>query len=323
MSEDKDKRMSRYEKKDQDKIKEIETTKKEEQETPEEEHHKLLDSKPKKVFFAIILFLIIICIYASTFGVSIIDVKESKVESNLLPDSFHGLKIVHFSDLHYGTSINKKQLDRVIKKINQINPDIIFFTGDLVDKNIVITDTIKQEIITSLNQLNKDTYKYAIYGNEDDNTYKEIIESTNFTLLDNESTLLYYKDITPIMITGFNSNTKPDYTILTNNIDDVDTSSLYKVVLIHEPDTIDNFTDYNPNLVLSGHSLGGLINLPLIKSLFLPANGKKYYKDYYNINDIDFYISNGLGTTGIKARLNNHPSINFYRLYKTEEVLNS
>lgn len=321
MNETPQNRMSRYDKsKEKNKEEEKTKLKQEENKSVEEEPKKFLDSTPKKVILVIILLLISIFIYSQTIGVSIIDTKEYKVESSLLPDSFHGMKIIHFSDLHYGTSINKKQLDRIVNKINKLKPDIIFFTGDLVDKNIVITDTIKSEITDSLSKLNKDTYKYAIYGDEDSkDVYKEMIESSGFTLLDNTSTLLYYKDVTPIMITGFNiKDTNPNYTIITDYIEDLDPTTLYKIVLIHEPDTIDNILNYNPDLVLAGHSLGGKIKIPLIKPLFLPENSKKYYKDSYIINNTNFYISNGLGTTGIKSRLNNHPSINFYRLYKTE-----
>ncbi len=307
-------RMSRYEEK-KDEQEELE-------EEVETESKKFFSSPSKKALLIIFLILLSLIIYSMTLGTSFIDVKEYKVESELLPDSFHGMKIVHFSDLHYGNTINQKQLERIVNKINKIKPDVIFFTGDLVDKNIIVTDNIKSEIINTLNKLNKDTYKYAIYGNEDNkDTYKDIIEASGFTLLNNESKLFYYKDTTPVIITGFNTeDTNPNYTILTDYIDELDPTTLYKIVLTHEPDTIDNFISYNPNLVLSGHSLGGLIKIPFIKPLLLPDNSKKYYKDYYKLNGADFYISNGLGTSSIKARLNNHPSINFYRLYKTKEV---
>lgn len=287
-------------------------------EQEETKKHPLLT---KYLFFGI-TFLILFIAYISFIGTAIIETKEYKVETTNLPDSFHGLKIVQLSDIHYGTTINKKQLDKIVKRINKINPDIIIFTGDLIDKNITTTDEIKEELISSLSTLECSLYKYAIYGNEDYNnkSYKEIITSSNFILLDNESKLLYYKENTPIEITGFNTReTNPDYTILTNPVDEIDTTSFYKIVLAHEPDSIDNFINYKPNLVLSGHSLGGLIKLPFIKPLFLEDGATKYYEDYYKLEETDFYISNGLGTSGINARLNNHPSITLYRLYKTKE----
>lgn len=290
--------------------------KKESLQTEKKEHPIL-----KKTLTILVSLIIIITLYASLIGNKIVDIKEYKVESSTLPDSFHGLKIIHFSDIHYGTTINKKQLDKIVNKINKQKPDIIFFTGDLIDKNITPTKEIKEELIESLNNLECSLYKYAIYGNEDltNDSYKEIITKSNFNLLENSSTLLYYKDNTPIEITGYNPiKTSPNYTVLTNIVDDQDTTNYYKIVLTHEPDSIDKFINYKPNLVLSGHTLGGLIKIPYLKPLFLPEDATKFYNDQYTINDTNIFISNGLGTSGINGRLNNHPSINLYRLYKTK-----
>lgn len=301
----------------EEKTKEVkQTTKKDIPEQKEKKEHPIL----KKILIIIVSLIIIIILYATLIGTKIIDIKEYKVESTILPESFHGLKIVHFSDIHYGTSINKKQLDNIVKKINELKPDIIIFTGDLIDKNITPTEDIKNELIESLSNLECSLYKYAIYGNEDllNDSYKEIITTSNFTLLENSSTLLYYKDTTPIEITGYNPiETSPNYTILTNLVDDQDTTNYYKIVLTHEPDSVDKFINYNPNLILSGHTLGGTIKLPFLKPLFLPENTNNYYEDYYKLKESDFYISNGLGTSGINGRLFNHPSISLYRLYKT------
>ena len=90
----------------------------------------------------------------------------------------------------------------------------------------------------------------------------------------------------------------------------------YKILLTHFPDNIDTIlnTNNNINLILSGHSLNGSINIPYLKKLFLPPNAKKYYEPYYKINNTNIYISNGIGVDKINFRLFNHPSINFYRI---------
>lgn len=285
----------------------------------EKKEHPIL----KKTILTILFIIIALLIYISSIEHMFINIKEYKIESTNIPNSFDGLKIVHFSDIHYGTTVDNKKLNQIVNKINKLNPDIIFFTGDLINKNIIINEETQKEIITALNNLNPKLYKYAIYGDEDyeNKTYRTIMENANFKLLDNESTLLYYKDNTPVEITGFSpTNSSPNYTILTNLIENNDPNNLYKIVLVHEPDSLDKFINYNPNLVLSGHSLGGLIRIPLLKPLFLKENSQKYYNDYYKINNSDFYISNGLGTSNLNARLNNLPSINFYRLYKKNET---
>ena len=92
----------------------------------------------------------------------------------------------------------------------------------------------------------------------------------------------------------------------------------YKIILVHEPDYIDTITSKynNINLVLAGHSHNGQINIPYIKKLLLPEGSKKYYNNYYKVNNTNLYISSGLGESKINFRLFNKPSINFYRINK-------
>lgn len=301
--------------KEEDTIEEIKEPENPEVIEEQDEKHSL-----KKILTISISLLILIILYAYFIGTSFLDVNEYKIESSIIPNSFNGIKAVHISDIHYGI-INKDKLENMINKVNELKPDIIFFTGDLIDKNITATDELKNGLISSLSKLNS-SYKYAIYGNEDYNNdfYKEIITSSDFVLLENEAKLLYYKDSIPIEIIGFNSlETNPNYTDMNNLLEDTDNSTLYKIVLIHEPDSLDNFINYEPNLILSGHTLGGLVKLPLGKPLFLPENGKTYYEEYYEINNSKVFISNGIGTSNLSIRLNNHPSINFYRFYKIKE----
>ena len=271
----------------------------------------------RKLIFIILMIILIFIAYSRFIEPKLIAINEYKIESNTIPESFHGFKIIHFSDLHYGTAVDIKQLNKLVTKINELKPDIIFFTGDLIDQSVSINEETKTNIIDVLKTLNASMYKYAIYGDEDINNefFEDILKQADFQILNNESTLLYYKNNTPIQITGFNSrNEETNYTILTDFVNEVDTTDFYKIVLTHEPDSVDHFINYNPNLVLSGHSLGGEINI--FKPLFLNEGSKKYYKDYNKINETDFYISNGLGTSSLYSRFNNPPSFNLYRIYK-------
>lgn len=288
--------------------KQIEETKK------EKKSHPLLN----RIILSIIILFIAIAAYSTLIEPKLLIVKEYKIESKEIPESFHGLKIVHFSDIHYGTTINKKQLSKIVDKINELKPDIVVFTGNLLDANIDLTETAKEDVITTLNKINCSLYKYAIYGNEDlDNKdFKNIMTKTNFIILDNKSVPLYYKGTTPILITGYNPIiSSPNYEI-TN--EDTEVNSYYEITLTHEPDALDNFISQNPNLVLSGHSLGGIVDLKFAKPLFLQEHSKKYFEDYQKVKNTELYISNGVGTNSFNMRLLNPPSINLYRLYKTK-----
>ena len=169
-------------------------------EEEEQKEHPLL----KKIIIISILIIVLSITYINIIGTKVIEVKEYKIDSLNLPTSFDGFKVIQISDIHYGTTINNKELNNMVKKINELKPDIILFTGDLIDKNININDTTKEEIIEILSRLECTQYKYAIYGDQDysNDNYENIMTESDFILLDNESTLLYYKDKTPIMITG-------------------------------------------------------------------------------------------------------------------------
>ena len=117
-------------------------------------------SKLKKIIMYIILLIALIVIYSIYIEPKLLfTIHEYGIETNKIDDKMDGLKIVHFSDIHYGTTINKDELDRVIKKINKIKPDIILFTGDLFDKNIILHKDSIKDIKKLFNKLNSTSYK--------------------------------------------------------------------------------------------------------------------------------------------------------------------
>ena len=132
---------------------------------------------------ALCIFLIIIyCRYTETSGLI---VNEYKVTSEELPEQFHGIKIVHFSDIHYGTTVDITYLQSIVKRINELKPDLVIFTGDLIFKNYQVNnDTIKQ-ITKELNNIHATISKYACMGNEDyDNEqFSIILKNSGFKVL--------------------------------------------------------------------------------------------------------------------------------------------
>ena len=131
---------------------------------------------------------------------------------------------------------------------------------------------------------------------------------SGFKLLDNESNLLFYKDITPIKIIGVTSNTADINKLLESDIE-----YSYSLVITHKPDNIELLSNYNINAVLAGHSLGGIINVPYYGGLIKMDGSNTYINNYYKVNNTDLYISNGLGYKLFEFRLFNTPSINVYR----------
>lgn len=290
----------------------------------------LNEEKPKhkfKLLFIIItLFLFFSCVilysrFIGTYGLSI---KEYKIKNTIFSENFHGLKIVHISDIHYGRTINKKELDKLVKKINLLNPDIIVLTGDLIDRNTVMTESIKKDIVNSLSKIKATNGKYAISGNHDVkfNEWADIIKDSQFTNLNESYDVIYNSNGDSIFIGGLSSTINDKNVSFEQKINTVNTyintinnnSKTYKILLLHEPDFINDFDYSKYDLILSGHSHNGQVRIPLIGAIVLPDGAKKYYKEYYKLKDTELYISSGVGTSTINFRLFNRPSINFYRL---------
>ena len=88
-------------------------------------------------------------------------------------------------------------------------------------------------------------------------------------------------------------------------------------MLVHEPDISDEIIDnIDVDLILGGHSHNGQVRLPFVGALYTPKGAKKYYDEYYKVNDTDIYVSSGIGVSNVNMRLFNRPSINFYRINK-------
>lgn len=274
----------------------------------------------KIIRFLLILLLIILLlvIYARYEGTNGLITKEYKIETADISNSFDGIKIVHFSDLHYKRIINKDRTKEIVDEINLINPDIVIFTGDLIDKNYDISDKDKEKFIHEISKLKASIGKYSVFGDEDSDDYSSIIKQAGFNLLDNSYDLVYDGDKTPIIIIGISS-------LLSNNYD-IDAafsyfkesnsnSNLYSIVVFHEPD----LTDYvlknkNADLLLAGHSHNGYVKLPFVNGLIKSDGAMEYYNERYEFSNSKLFISSGIGTNGSGVRFMCQPSVNFFRL---------
>lgn len=277
-----------------------------------------------RFLFFVLLFILLLLIYGRYVGTDGLITKEYNISANI-DESFNGLKIVHFSDLHYLRVTKSDKLKQIVEEINLINPDIVFFTGDLIDKDFKLKDKEKDELINLLRNIKSKYGKYVVLGNhdymKDEDLFKEIYSASNFILLRNEYDIIYGNNNDKIFIGGLDTYSfdKADIKKVMEYFNDNDDIN-YKIILCHEPDYIDEIVkDYDIDLMLSGHSHNGQVNIPYIKRLFLPKGSRKYYDNYYKVNNTDLYISSGIGLSKINFRILNKPSINFYRINKITE----
>lgn len=271
-----------------------------------------------KLIAIIILIIGIGFIFAKYVGPEGLKVREYRVESSVLTSNFSGIKIIHFSDLLYGSTTDMNEVKEMVNHINILKPDIVLFTGDLVSEKIKLKEDEKNKLIEHLSSIDAKIGKYAIYGDADYKlqSYESIMTDSSFNILNNNYEEVFYKTNESIYIVGFPSSIKEKVSLEKSFEFYSDENRKYTIVMVHEGKSIKYIDEstYEVDLILGGHSLNGSVKLPFIGGLFVDEESYKYHKEYYEKGITNIYISGGLGTNEYKYRLFNKPSINLYRL---------
>jgi hypothetical protein len=223
---------------------------------------------------------------------------------------------VQFSDTHLGFQYTLDQLKKLAGSINDLQPDMIVFTGDLVDEpHLYHWDN---KLIDILRSLQAKHGKYWIYGNHDHGGYGteivfDVMEQADFTLLKN-SNVLIEKDNDRFVLAGIDDVLlgKPDIEEALQNVN----PDLFTVLLAHEPDYADVTVNYPVDIQLSGHSHGGQIRFPFLGHLYTPAYAEKYVEGKYTLQNgkLELYVNKGIGTTRLPYRFLCQPEIHLFTL---------
>lgn len=230
------------------------------------------------------------------------------------------LKIVQLTDTHIKGDFTPDRLENVVEKTNELNPDVIVFSGDLYDNYSVYNND--QAVIKELSKLKAKYKKFAIWGNRDrgggaNNAYPEIMKESGFKLLDNENY--------PLRIRGKNILfTGVDDLLLGNQQLPVDYTNInykYKILLSHETENVNAYVKAGYNLILCGHSHGGQVSIPFVKYvndkiLEEAFHTTKYSRGLYDLkNNTKLFVSSGIGTTHVSARFGVVPEIALLSVY--------
>lgn len=270
-----------------------------------------------KILGVIIILSLGFYLYTTNISSKIIKVKEERIINEKIPTNFNGLKIIQLSDIHYGTTVFIEDIKEIRKLINQRTPDLVVFTGDLIDQNYKLNSREQELLIKELKKIKTTVGKYAVIGEEDSEKFNTIMNQSDFTVLNNNYDLIYKDSNTPLLLIGINTTQKNtnitaayDYFNQPNH-----NSNIYTITLLHQPDSVDEILDsYSTDLFLAGHSHNGQVQIPYIGGLIKKEGAQKYINEYYQINNTKLYISSGLGTNENGFRLFCRPSINFFRL---------
>ncbi|MFD0836055.1 metallophosphoesterase [Mariniflexile aquimaris] len=248
-----------------------------------------------------------------------------------LPKSFEGLKIVHISDIHLGGfNYRFKILERAVKQINELKPDLIVFTGDLV--NNYAWELIGWDKI--FKQLEAKKGKYAVLGNHDYGDYsqwesneeklknfneiKHFFKKINFKLLLNSSDIIEVNQ-EKIAVVGVENWGYPPFKQYGNLEDAIKNvkNIPFKILLSHDPshwgEEVVEAT--NIALTLSGHTHGMQFALNYKDFKWSPIKYKfKHWVGLYRNKEQYLYVNRGLGWLGFPGRIGMRPEITCIKL---------
>jgi predicted MPP superfamily phosphohydrolase len=297
-------------------------------------------NKNRQKIISLIGFIISVCfgftiLYGITFGKTDLQINRVELRYKNLPAGFNNYQIVHISDVHLGSFNNsQKLLKKVQRKIEEINPDLILFTGDLVNNYASELNGWKPVF----DAINKGRNSFSVLGNHDYGNYSDwqnqikkrenLLAITNahrefgFRLLRNENILVKNANdsIYIVGVENWGHPPFPQYANLQKALAGV-SQNAFKILLTHDPAHWEAQVvgKEQIELTLSGHTHGfqiGILKAGIPFSFALLS--RKNWGGLYNYNDIYLYVNTGLGMVGLPWRINMPPEITIITLKRIE-----
>jgi uncharacterized protein len=270
---------------------------------------------------------------------NLITTKKLKIQIPHLPVDLQGFTILQFSDIHLRKGVPNFFLEKLKRKIKDLNPDMIVFTGDFLCYS-KFGD--KERLRALLNSVSAPHGCFAILGNHDYQKTISINSLGEYDVLENRSsmistgfsrvfsTTILAKCVTPrAKAVGFHEELmemikQTPFQLLHNDSKKIaigDTAlnvcglgeytlgrcladEAFKnydrrypgIILSHNPDSFPMLEHYPGNLILSGHTHGGQINLPWLWKKFTLLENMKYKYGLFKLKDKWAYVSRGVGS---------------------------
>ena len=237
----------------------------------------------------------------------IVHVNHYRLSVRDLPESFEGFRIVHLTDLHYGSLVPLWWLRRVMRLTTKQKPDLIVLTGDYVrgrDSREGL-DTIWPEIL----KLDAPSGVKMVLGNHDHwaahDHALELLENSGRSLRNRAEVIVRGRD--ELVLAGVGDLLEDEVGIdaALEGIDD----RTPRLVLAHNPDTADMDYYSRVDWFICGHTHGGQVDIPFIGTPVLPVRNKKYNYGVKSNGRSKLFISKGIGWAVYPVRFNCAPEV--------------
>lgn len=258
-----------------------------------------------------------------------IDIVDRDIYIKELPHEFSGMKIVQLSDIHLDEFTEPFLLREAIHQINRMQPDVVLLTGDYVSAQVLpqkMTLNAAAECARLLKQI-ACPHRYAILGNHDywagADQVVEALHQNGIPVLRNASVPIEIGR-GRIWIGGIEDPLcgKPDLGLaIPTSIRNLREEPV--ILMCHAPDFVDELVRHpaapSIALVLSGHTHGGQVRLPLLGALHLPPGGRKYIQGWFPLGTMQLYVNRGIGSVGVPFRFDCRPEITRFTLRNEHE----
>jgi len=238
--------------------------------------------------------------------------RHLRLESVRWPGHCRDLRVAVLGDFQVGAPWFKvKQLDRVVDRVNALEPDLVVLLGDYVIERVLFGRFVHPpEIAESLSRLKSHHGVYSVLGNHDwwhdGEAIRRELEQAGIHVLENESVAVQLPE-ERIWIAGLadESTREPCVKSTFGPIPESEPG----IALAHAPVT---FCDIPERTVVTfaGHTHGGQLRLPLVGTPY-PVGGTPRRMAYGLVEEEGrhLYVTSGLGTSGVPARFNMPPEI--------------
>ena len=227
-------------------------------------------------------------------------VSDERIWIDALPSTFHGLRIVQISDIHHGLFLPKEWLSEAVREANRLDPDIIALTGDFVTysrRNIGPAAEL-------LGRLRARFGVYAVLGNHDFRVDADAITAAlrkqRIDVLRNRHIPLRFGSKSIYLVGVDDYGYGADLRRAIRGIP----REAATILLAHNPRVIHLASRHGVSLVLSGHTHGGQVNLPLLGTVYGRSPERLRYKiGWDRMGATQIYVSRGIGTIVLPWRL--------------------